>query len=223
MPLRSAFLPLLADPSPESWREIVKTLDDAMDCGDFAQVDADAVGLLRELRMWPAEIERPLPKRWAQVPGESGRALCKLARAVRETDLYPLYVEAAAKAPELRLHDGTPAVRLQRAFTGALQGPGGKGFRLGTVGQGDLIGSLCVEWPCYADADQHECSWCRLSVPLEVEVKRDAGKMRPEQEQRRDALWRRGEIYITVTRVAQMVKLLAAERDRILEMLRCSC
>jgi hypothetical protein len=41
MPLRSAFLPLLADPSPESWREIVKMIDDVMDCGDFAQVSAD--------------------------------------------------------------------------------------------------------------------------------------------------------------------------------------
>lgn len=222
MPLRVEFLPYLADPSPESWRAICRLMSDGC---SREQHKEDVSALARELHSWPPEIERPAPRGVAvNWPGWN------LCRRVKETDIYGYYLLAAGK---ILLSDGTPAVRLQRAFTGSLQGPGGKAFRLGVEGQGDLVGSLCVEWPKVDDEyDQaltaYSKGWsghpgepkpCRISVPLEVEVKRDGERLRPAQEVRRDALRARGEIYLVVRRTEEMLCFLREERRRILETL----
>lgn len=226
--MRDEFYGLLAEPGPESWAGIVRLLSDPrFDPAEVAEVE-------RELRAWPPEVERSAPRAWLP---ESHAALLKLARAVREVDLYPHYIRAAAESPRLRLRDGTPAVRLQRSFSGALQGAHGRMHQIGVPGQGDLCGSLCVEFQtsnlcptCNGEGGRMDgvvWSACaadcasgamihRLAVALEVEVKRGAGKQSPVQRQREEALRRRGELYLCVRTTAEMLRLLEAERDRIL-------
>ena len=204
--MRNAFLPHLLDPSPESWVAICKLLEPHPAPDQIAQLLADVQGLEAELRAWPPEIDRPPAKGW-----DPSLPQWRLVRRVREVDLYPLFIKAAATAPALRLSDGTPAVRLQRNFSGALQGAGGKTHRMGVEGQGDLSGSLCVEW-----------RGCRFPIALEVEVKTASGKLRPAQQTRSEALHRRGEIYLTVRRTDEMIKMLTAERDRIVNLLETS-
>lgn len=238
MPLRAEFTPHLADPSPASWREICRLLDDPRITA--SQHTLDVHRLAEELAAWPPEIERPPLKHWH----DGAHAELRLCLAVREVDLYRHYIDAAAGAPALRLRDGAPAARLERAFTGALQGQSGKAHRVGVKGQGDLHGSLCVEWRDWRTVGDegalnaacagcakvarspveevglscalHGGEWRRLSVSLEVEVKRDGGKARPEQVARAAALRRRGELYLLVNRTAEMIRLLVAERARIL-------
>jgi hypothetical protein len=82
---------------------------------------------------------------------------------------------------------------------------------MGVEGQGDLSGSLCIEW-----------RGCRFPIALEVEVKTAAGKLRPAQQTRSEALHRRGEIYLTVRRTDEMIKALTAKRDWILNLLETS-
>lgn len=243
MPLRAEFTPHLADPSPESWREICRLLDDPRITASQHMLDVHR--LADELAAWPPEIERPPLKHWHDGAHAAELRLCL---AVREVDLYRHYIDAAASAPALRLRDGAPAARLERAFTGSLQGQGGRAHRVGVKGQGDLHGSLCVEWRdwrSYGDVEwdedalnagcagcakvarssvedvglscaAHGGEWRRLSVALEVEVKRDGGRVRPEQAARATALRRRGELYLLVNRTAEMIRLLVAERARIL-------
>jgi hypothetical protein len=240
MPLRAEFTPHLADPSPESWREICRLLDDPRITASQHMLDVHR--LADELAAWPPEIERPPLKHWHDGAHAAELRLCL---AVREVDLYRHYIDAAAGAPALRLRDGAPAARLERAFTGSLQGQGGRAHRVGVKGQGDLHGSLCVEWIDFGSYDAratgvpnacavcqgcgkvaasrddlscaiHGTEWRRLSVSLEVEVKRDGGRIRPEQEARATALRRRGELYLLVNRTAEMIRLLVAERARIL-------
>lgn len=202
--MRNTLLPQILDPSPESWKAICELIDQVTD----AQLLADVKGLERELKSWPPEVDRPPAKGWTpELPQ------WRLVRRVREVDLYPHFIKVASQA--MVLSDGTPAVRLQRAFSGALQGAAGKTHRVGVEGQGDLSGSLCVEWRGH-----------RFPVALEVEVKTAAGKVRPAQQTRCDALRRRGEIYLVVRTTAEMVQLLKAEHDRIvkaLDSLSASC
>jgi hypothetical protein len=216
--VRDEFYGLLAEPGPESWAGIVRLLSDPRRRFD----PAEAAEVERDLRAWPPEVERPAPRAWLP---ESHAALLKLARTVREVDLYPHYIRAAAESPRLRLRDGTPAVRLQRSFSGALQGAHGRMHQIGVPGQGDLCGSLCVEVHC-SDATCYSsrttagpCEadhWRRLAASLEIEVKRGAGKQSPVQRQREEALRRRGELYLCVRTTAEMLRLLESERDRIL-------
>lgn len=232
MALRSEFYALLADPGPESWRAMVRLLDDRT-VSDAVQ-RAEAKELRAELKHWPPEVERAPPKHWLP---ESHKDLLALCLQVREVDLYRYYIDAASTSHLLRLRDGRPAVRLQRTFTGSLQGAHGRMHRIGVEGQGDLAGSLCVEWlasysvPAPAclgcvkvggSADPgltcalHGTAWRRLSVALEVEVKVDGGRVRDEQKVRDQALRARGEIYLLVRRAADMVAALVEERRRIL-------
>ena len=122
--MRNAFLTHLLDLSPESWAAICKLVDPSSPVTD-AQLLADVRGLEAELRAWPPEIDRPPARGW-----DPSLPQWRLVRRVREVDLYPLFIKAAATAPALRLSDGTPAVRLQRNFSGALQGAGGKTHRM---------------------------------------------------------------------------------------------
>lgn len=238
MPLRDDFYRHLADPGPESWAGITRLLDDR--AVSDAQLALDLRELARELRAWPPEVARPAPRHWVDA------GLLKLCRDVREVDLYPLYVSAAADAPSLRLRDGRPAARLQRSFSGSLQGAHGRMHQIGVEGQGDLVGSLVVEWcsenvapdcvdcqewiltggdcdappPSAAPRCEAHDDWHRVAVAVEVEVKRDGGKLRPAQAARRDALRQRGEVWLLVRRTDELVRGLVAERDRILRTIR---
>ena len=145
---------------------------------------------------------------------ELGQARLALCRTVREVDLYEHYIKAAREAPALRLRDGTPAVRLQRQFTGALQGSHGKRLRIGKRGSGDLSGSICVEW-AVGGGSRSESGWRRISVACEVEVKRAAEEQREAQVERENALRRRGEVYVLARRTDEMVRALVAERGRL--------
>ena len=122
-----------------------------------------------------------------------------------------------------RLRDGTPAVRLERQFTGALQGAAGKIHSVGVTGGADLHGSLCVEWQLCGGGCGASIKYCshevRLSVPLEVEIKTDGGKLRPEQAARQEALRRRGEVSLVCYRTADMLRQLCDERAKILKMI----
>lgn len=224
---------LLADPGPASWVAICKLLDVPGPRGHEASeavVLADAVALKRELRSWPPEVERPAPSHWYAARGPLAEARRALVREVREVDLYELYCQVARDSPLLRLHDGTPAVRLQRNFRGTLQGAHGRTVSIGVDGQADLCGSLCVEWFDHADPDHAAAALeyskgrssdpgdppvRRLGVSLEVEVKRDCGTQSKDQVKREAALRRRGEVYICVKRTEEMVRLLITERARL--------
>lgn len=163
--------------------------------------------------------------------------LAPLCRTVREVDLYPLYVAGICESPRLRLSDGRQAVRLQRAFVGSLSSGRGD-VRVGQRGQGDLVGGMCAEWwecpegcrwatppPAEFGADDLSRGDCcarhgesarhLVEVTLEVEVKRDGGRLRPDQAQRRDALRARGGVYVVARRIAEAVDLLVAERVRL--------
>lgn len=222
MPLRSEFFPLLADPGPESWRAICKLLDDPRVTD--AQRLEDARQLAAELKSWPKEVDRPpssgadwtAVKLGALADNAVRDALIALCWRVREVDLYRLYIDAACKTPppDLVLRDGRPAVRLSRVFTGAMQGAGGRVHSLGVEGQADLCGSLCVEWETTRTTDGRE--WKRLPVPIEVEVKKATGRLRPAQAQRQEALAERCELYVVVRRVDEMLRALVAERQRVL-------
>lgn len=222
--MRDEFYSLLADPGPESWAGICKLLAQAPPIGrDPSAFIAECAEVARELRAWPPEVDRPPPTEWLRTDGSAGpqevrAARLGLARTVREVDLYPHYIRAAAESPRLRLRDGTPAVRLQRSFTGSLQGAHGRMHQIGVPGQGDLCGSLCIEIH-RSDSTCHPSktsgSPC-LAVALEVEVKRSAGKQSLVQRQREEALRRRGELYLCVCTTAEMLRILEAERDRIL-------
>ena len=215
--MRDAYYAHLADPGPDSWRAICRLLSDKR--VPAATLAAEARDLKRELTAWPPEVERPKPDRWPAVgatPGERelAEARAALCRAVREIDLYDHYIRAAREAPALRLRDGTPAVRLQRQFTGALQGSHGKRVRIGKRGNGDLSGSICVEW-AVGGGSRSESGWRRISVACEVEVKRAAEEQREEQVERESALRRRGEVYVLARRTDEMVRALVAERGRL--------
>lgn len=229
--MRDEFYALLAEPGPESWAKLCKLLAQELRTGrDPSAFIAEYTEVARELRAWPPEIDRSPPAEWLRTDGGAGvqevrAARLNLARIVREVDLYPYYIRAAAESQRLRLRDGTPAVRLQRSFSGALQGAHGRMHQIGVPGQGDLCGSLCVEVHC-SDATCYSSKtsggpceadhWRRLAVALEVEVKRAAGKQSPVQRQREEALRRRGELYLCVRTTAEMLRLLESERDRIL-------
>lgn len=209
--MRDELYSLLADPGPESWRKICAVLSN----GSEAEIAADVAELKRELHAWPPEVERPAPKEWLREKNVDAshnqsenaihihRAKISLCRQIREVDLYKLYCDAADD-PRLRFGDGTPAVRLQRNFSGTLQGAHGRHHTIGVRGQGDLIGSLCLESPAG-----------RIAIALEVEVKRHSGKQSPEQIQRQEALQRRGEIYLLVRRTEEMIQLLISHRDKL--------
>jgi hypothetical protein len=215
--VRDAYYTHLADPGPDSWRAICRLLSDKK--VPAATLVAEARDLKRELAAWPPEVERPKPDRWPAVGAtpverELAEARAALCRVVREVDLYDHYVRAAREAPALRLRDGTPAVRLQRQFTGALQGSHGKRVRIGKRGSGDLSGSICVEW-AVGGGSRSESGWRRISIACEVEVKRAAEEQREEQMERENALRRRGEVYVLARRTDEMVRALVAERGRL--------
>lgn len=215
--MRDAYYTHLANPGPESWRAICRLLSDKK--VPAATLVAEARDLKRELAAWPPEVERPKPDRWPAVGAtpdqrELAEARAALCRVVREVDLYDHYIRAAREAPALRLRDGTPAVRLQRQFTGALQGSHGKRVRIGKRGSGDLSGSICVEW-AVGGGSRSESGWRRISIACEVEVKRAAEEQREEQVERENALRRRGEVYVLARRTDEMVRALVAERGRL--------
>mgnify|MGYP000952736149 CR=1 FL=1 len=217
--MRDAYYTHLADPGPESWRAICRLLSDKR--VPAATLVAEARELRAELAAWPPEVERPAHSSWgaagggATCPdGDLRSARLALCRTVREIDLYEHYIRAAREAPALLLRDGTPAVRLQRQFTGALQGSHGKRLRIGKKGSGDLCGSICVEW-AVGGGSRAESGWRRLSVACEVEVKRGAEEQREAQVERENALRRRGEVYVLARRTDEMVRALVAERARI--------
>ena len=223
MRLREPYFIHLANPGPASWRGIIALLDDPSVTSD--QHAAEVKILSSELAAWPPEIERAPPSHWLRLP-ETFAAEIALCHRVREVDLYRHYIDAAARAPALQLSIGGPAVRLERAFTGALQGAAGVAHRVGVKGQGDLSGSLCVEWTTTkvvasvtvsGSERVHaltESATRHASIHLEVEVKTDGGKVRPDQEIRAKAFERRGELYLIVRRTAEMVRLLVEARDR---------
>lgn len=216
--MRDEFYPLIAEPGPDSWADILRLLGAGTPSPDELAQLAD------ELRAWPVEVERKLPAQLSlRFPDPIVR---RVRHEPREVDLYNAYLAAAAGA--IALSDGRPAVRLQRAFSGALQGAHGRVHRIGVAGQGDLCGSLCVEFQ-FADPTCQQCSpppghdpaGCgrhadRVAVALEVEVKRAAGRQSPAQRQREEALRARGEIYLLVRSTADMVRALRTERDRVL-------
>lgn len=245
---------LASEASPKTWRRLLELLCDPT--LDPAQLRAEVAWLRRELRAWPPEVSRPAPTaRLVERKFYGGATLPQammprffatyddlrpLCRVTREVDLYPLYVEKICTSPRLLLADGTQAVRLSRQFTGKLADR-----RIGQVGQGDLVGGLCVEWWTCADG----CAWTRgdaagddlavskgargddealdclashgepqrhrLDVRLEVEVKMDDGELEDSQDARLRDFAARGGVYVVPTRIAQAIDLIVEARDRI--------
>ena len=106
MPLRAEFTPHLADPSPESWREICRLLDDPRITASQHMLDVHR--LADELAAWPPEIERPPLKHWHDGAHAAELRLCL---SVREVDLYRHYIDAAASAPALPSADSKETIR----------------------------------------------------------------------------------------------------------------
>lgn len=235
--VQTAALPSTA--SPKTWRRLLELLCDPQ--LSPAQRRVEVAWLRRELRQWPAEVSRPAPtakiveRRYCGGRSATAAQLAAffiahddvkpLCRIVHETDLYPLYIEKVCTSPLLRLHDGTQAVHLARAFTGKLAER-----RIGQAGQGDLAGGLCVEWwarprgcrwaggpglPA-ADASHGDPERHVLDVRLEVEVKMDDGELEDSQVARQTFFARRGGVYVVPTRCAEAIELILLERARIL-------
>ena len=113
MPLRAEFTPHLADPSPESWREICRLLDDPRITASQHMLDVHR--LADELAAWPPEIERPPLKHWHDsahaadfaCASRCARWICTATTSTRPPAL-----------PRFDSRDGAPAARgLERAFT----------------------------------------------------------------------------------------------------------
>ena len=204
--VRTAISTALADPSPESWDSACVKLAEACCEHDFLQ----RLKLVKsKLRGWPVEVARPAPDAAIYRKPSHAASVAQLAYAVRETNLYPAYVEQVCASPLLRRRDGGQAVHLARAFTGRLDGGAGQ-YRIGEAGQGDLTGGLVVDY-CARAANRDR----RIEVRLEVEVKTAKGRIREDQALRQAAFTERGGLYIITRSIADCIAQLVAARERI--------
>jgi hypothetical protein len=204
--VRTAIVTALADPSPESWDFACVKLAEACCEHDFLQ----RLKLVKsKLRGWPVEVARPAPDAAIYRKPSHAASVAQLAYAVRETNLYPVYVEQVCASPLLRRRDGGQAVHLARAFTGRLDGGAGQ-YRIGEAGQGDLTGGLVVDY-CARAANRDR----RIEVRLEVEVKTAKGRIREDQALRQAAFTERGGLYIITRSIADCIAQLVAARERI--------
>lgn len=204
--VRTAIATALSDPSPESWDFACVKLAEACCEHDFLQ----RLKLVKsKLRGWPVEVARPAPDATIYRKPSHAASVAQLAYAVRETNLYPVYVEQVCNSPLLRRRDGGQAVHLARAFTGRLDGGAGQ-YRIGEAGQGDLTGGLVVDF--YTRPSEN---WKRIEVRLEVEVKTAKGRIREDQALRQAAFTERGGLYIITRSIADCIAQLVAARERI--------
>ena len=204
--VRAAITFALADPSPESWDIACVKLAEACCEHDFLQ----RLKLVKsKLRGWPVEVARPAPDAALYRKPSHAASVAALAYAVRETNLYPAYIEQVCASPLLRRRDGGQAVHLARAFTGRLDGGAGQ-YRIGEAGQGDLTGGLVVDY--YTRPSD---PWKRIEVRLEVEVKTARGRIREDQALRQAAFAERGGLYVLTRSIADCISQLVAARERI--------
>ena len=204
--VRAAITFALADPSPESWDIACVKLAEACCEHDFLQRLKLAKS---KLRGWPVEVARPAPDAALYRKPSHAASVAALAYAVRETNLYPAYIEQVCASPLLRRRDGGQAVHLARAFTGRLDGGAGQ-YRIGEAGQGDLTGGLVVDY-CARAANKNR----RIEVRLEVEVKTAKGRIREDQALRQTAFAERGGLYVLTRSIADCISQLVAARERI--------
>ena len=202
--VRAAITFALADPSPESWDIACVKLAEACCEHDFLQ----RLKLVKaKLRGWPVEVARPAPDAALYRKPSHAASVAALAYAVRETNLYPAYIEQVCASSLLRRRDGGQAVHLARAFTGRLDGGSGQ-YRIGEAGQGDLTGGLVVDYCARGN-------WRHIEVRLEVEVKTAKGRIREDQALRQAAFAERGGLYILTRSIADCISQLVAARERI--------
>ena len=204
--VRAAITFALADPSPESWDLACVKLAEACCEHDFLQRLKLAKS---KLRGWPVEVARPAPDAALYRKPSHAASVAALAYTVRETNLYPAYIEQVCASPLLRRRDGGQAVHLARAFTGRLDGGAGQ-YRIGEAGQGDLTGGLVVDY--YTRPSD---PWKRIEVRLEVEVKTAKGRIREDQALRQAAFAERGGLYVLTRSIADCISQLVAARERI--------
>ena len=202
--VRAAITFALADPSPESWDIACVKLAESCCEHDFLQRPKLVKS---KLRGWPVEVARPAPDAALYRKPSHAASVAALAYAVRETNLYPAYIEQVCASPLLRRRDGGQAVHLARAFTGRLDGGAGQ-YRIGEAGQGDLTGGLVVDYCARGN-------WRHIEVRLEVEVKTAKGRIREDQALRQTAFAERGGLYVLTRSIADCISQLVAARERI--------
>ena len=208
--VRDAITAALADPSPESWDAACVILSQACCEHDFLNRLKLAKKLVKARQGgWPVEVARPAPNAAIYRKPSHAASVAALAYAVRETNLYPAYIEQVCASSLLRRRDGGQAVHLARAFTGRLDGGAGQ-YRIGEAGQGDLTGGMVVDY--YTRPSD---PWKRIEVRLEVEVKTAKGRIREDQALRQAAFAERGGLYVLTRSIADCISQLVAARERI--------
>jgi hypothetical protein len=184
----------LQAPSVESWREIVIEGKRAVK-QSRVQMAVFEMMLDRHLKEWPKELERVAPA-WP----ESWQR--RYEHRVREVDTYGAFLAGICGDPRLKLHDGLQAVQLARKYVGAARDLySEKRIKVNQAGEGDLGGTLTVEWRISG-------GWRRLARPLEVDVKKPEGRPEESQKLRQQALVMRGGLYLYVRTVEEAVGLI---------------
>lgn len=200
----------LAVPGKESWRAICR-LGSRLSgrTGEPASADREYFRstLAARLPRWPEELDRECPAGWPSAWKEIAE------RRVREVDTYGRYVTGIESDPRLRLRDGTRACQLRRRFVGAARTfSGGRPMKVGEKGEPDVQGFTVVELVSLAPS---------LLVPVAtyVEVKRPDGDLDEDQRKFRDAILRKGAIYVAARTVEEAVLFIVAERRRLTTLL----
>lgn len=221
---REEVVAALNDPSPVSWREIVKAGNVLLKYqGPFqtAYRSSFLQLLVDHLPNWPRELDRKCPATWPT----DWRAVAE--HRIKETDTYGLFMAGICGDKRLALHDGMQGIYLTRRIVGAARDfTGERMISVGQVGEADLQGGLTVEYvacrsPKTASCGDYEVHTAggkflfRLLIETAVEVKGPRGKSTDEQKLYAAAVRKRGGIAIVTQTVDDAVKQLVSERMRV--------
>lgn len=212
---------LLADPSPQDWKQVCRILDKLY---DVASHDLPpAISTIRKcLTSWPADARKSVPREplthWKRSTLENPRghdALLDLCLKIKhESATYSYFESRIANDPALLWttdgdwgRAGCQQVHLVRGFSGSARAVKSDAWlRIGEPGQGDLVGWLSVYLPPYG----------LLAIKLEVEIKMPEGTLSKAQRARRDELARAGAIYLSTKSVKCAVGQVVCVRDALL-------
>lgn len=192
---------LLSNPSADNWKRIVQI-------GTAARRESQEVLnlyysiLSKALPSWPKELERRVPETWAWHEKHV------YENRLMEVDSYSTFILGICGDERLRLRDGRQGVRLERKFVGAARAlTSERRIKVNTEGQADLAGALILEW-------FRSGQWRRLSVVLEVEIKKPGKGLREAQGKRQRAFDETGAIYLgPVLTVEEAVAQIVVCRD----------
>jgi len=218
---------LLAEPSVENWKEIVKFCTLSGILGYKPDAITQAGGwqkqIVEAVLRWPKEIPRECPPEW---PEDFRR---QVEHRVLETGTYGHYIQKICTDPRLRLSDGSQAVWLERRFVGGVV-PGSVAQRVvallyearhapsvpltirmmaeaasmlsGALRNTGKIGTADLTGGLTIET----LSGKRLEIRLEIEVKVGDGKQREAQAARERSVLTRGGCYVLCNTVESAIQ-----------------